>query len=294
MTTAINLSELAAPNVVEAHDYETILAHMLADLRARSPAYSATVESDPAYKILEVAAYREVLLRQRVNDAARSVMLAFARDADLEHLGALFNVGRRTIVEGDPDATPPISEQKEHDDTFRLRIPLSLEGLSTAGPVGAYQFHALSASGEVKDVNVQSPSPGRVLVTVLSHQEQGEASQALLNNVSAALNDDDVRPLTDWVEVQGAEIVEYSIDAKLTFFDGPDVNVVLAAARAAIARYVSLEHRLGRTITRSGLFAALHQPGVENVQLVSPTQDIVVARHQAAFCISVSVRPPDG
>ena len=50
-------------------------------------AFTALVESDPAWTILEVAAYRELLLRQRINDASRAVMLAFATGADLEHLG---------------------------------------------------------------------------------------------------------------------------------------------------------------------------------------------------------------
>ncbi|WP_217492137.1 hypothetical protein [Veronia pacifica] len=122
MTSAINLSKLTAPDVVESLDYETILGEMLADLRKRLPSFSSTVESDPAYKILEVAAYRELLLRQRVNEAARSVMLAFSSRGDLDQLAALFNVVRR---------------DGESDESLRMRLPLSLEGLSTAGPRGA-------------------------------------------------------------------------------------------------------------------------------------------------------------
>lgn len=63
--TAVDLSQLPAPSVVETLDFETILQAMLDDLLARDPDFSALVESDPAYKILEVAAYRELLLRQR-------------------------------------------------------------------------------------------------------------------------------------------------------------------------------------------------------------------------------------
>ena len=85
--TAIDLSNIPAPEVVETLDFSAILAAMVADLQARDPAFTALVESDPAWKILEVAAYRELLLRQRINDASRAVMLAFATGADLEHLG---------------------------------------------------------------------------------------------------------------------------------------------------------------------------------------------------------------
>ena len=73
--TAIDLSTLPAPHVVEPIDYQTILSAMIADLQARDPAFTALVESDPAWKIIEVCAYREMLLRQRVNDAARAVIL---------------------------------------------------------------------------------------------------------------------------------------------------------------------------------------------------------------------------
>ncbi|WP_434361060.1 baseplate J/gp47 family protein [Parasalinivibrio latis] len=294
MSSVINLAELPSPNVVEALDYESILGEMLADLKRRSPAFSATVESDPAYKILEVAAYREMLLRQRVNDAARSVMVAYARDKDLEHLGALFNVPRRIIQQGDSEASPPVPDINEDDETYRVRIPLSLEGLSTAGPVGAYQYHALSASGLVKDVDVQSPSPGEVLVTVLSQEGQGEASLALLDTVADALNDEDVRPLTDKITVQGADVVTYAVQASLTCFDGPDKNVVLQAAQQAVVKYIEREHRLGRTISRSGLFAALHQPGVENVQLTSPSVDLAIERHQAVFCNAINIEASNG
>lgn len=106
MTNTINLSLLPAPDVVQSLDYDTILSEMLADLRHRAPELTALVESDPAYKILQVAAYRELLLRQRVNDAGRSVMLAYAKGRDLDHLAALFGLQRQRIEEGDPHAIP--------------------------------------------------------------------------------------------------------------------------------------------------------------------------------------------
>src|SRR5690606_1403888 len=76
--STLDLSLLPAPDVVEALDFETIFAAMLADLQARDPTFDALVESDPAYKVLQVSSFRELLLRQRVNDAARERMLAFA------------------------------------------------------------------------------------------------------------------------------------------------------------------------------------------------------------------------
>ena len=285
--TAVDLSRLPAPDVVEDIDFESIFSGMMDDLRARDPDFDVMVESDPAYKILQVAAYREMLLRQRINEAAKGVMLAYAVDADLDQLGALFGVKRQVIDEGDPDAIPPVSKTYESNPEYRRRIQLSLEGFSTAGPEGAYVFHALSADGAVLDASATSPSPGDVVVTVMSRDGNGAASDSLVNKVDATLSAESVRPLTDNVVVQGASIVEYRIVATLFFYAGPDREVVMQAAEKAAANYIERQHRLGLDVTLSGVYAALHQTGVQRVELSEPASDIVVDRTQATYCTAV-------
>lgn len=287
--TAIDLSRLAPPDIVETISFEAVLAAMLADLQARAPEFTALVESDPAYKILEVAAYRETLIRQRVNEGARAVMLAYAGGADLENLAALFGVTRLVIDAGDAEAVPPVPPEYETDADLRRRVQLALEGFSTAGPRGSYIFHALSADADVLDANATSPSPGDVLVTVLSRTGNGAAGAGLIATVAAALNDDDVRPLTDNVIVASAEIVNYSISATLHFYDGPDRAVVLAAARAAVQAYAAAQQRIGRDVTLSGIYAALHQPGVQRVTLAAPTANITISSTQASWCTAIAV-----
>jgi phage-related baseplate assembly protein len=289
--TTVNLAQLPAPTLVEQIDYEAILAEMLDDLRARDPAFTAMVESDPAYKILEVAAYREVLLRQRVNDAARGVMLAFASGSDLDQIAGNYNVQRLVLNPGDPTAIPPVPPTLEGDEDFRARILLSLEGYTTAGSIGAYQFHALSADGDVKDVSVASPPivPGTVNVAILSRTANGTAPAPLVASVVAALNAETVRPLCDTVVVEAAQIINYSVQAQLTLYPGAGQEAVLAASIAATQAYAADMHRIGRDITRSGLFAALHQPGVQNVALISPAADIVNGWNQAPWCTGINV-----
>lgn len=287
--TAIDLSRVPAPQVVEPLDFETILSEMQADLAERLPDMNAFVESDPAIKLLEVAAYRELLLRQRINEAAQAVMLPYALGTDLENLGALFGVERLVINPGNPNAIPPVPAEYEKDPELRNRIQLSLEGLSTAGPEGAYIFHTLSASGEVLDASATSPTPGTVVVTVLSRTDAGVPSAALLATVNTAINDESVRPLTDYVLVNPAAIINYTIDAKLYFFAGPDREVVMANAQAAALAYTKAQHRLGRDVTLSGIYAALHQPGVQRVELQSPAESIVVSRQQASHCTAITL-----
>ncbi len=287
--TAIDLSRVPAPQVVESLGFEQILAEMLDDLLARHPEFTALLESDPAIKLLEVAAYRELLLRQRINEAAQAVMLPYAMGTDLDNLGALFGVERLVIDPGDATAIPPVAATNESDSDFRYRIQLSLEGLSTAGPEGAYIYHALSASGGVLDASAISPTPGQVLVTVLSRIGNGVASPELQATVYAAINAESVRPLTDYVQVQSATITQYAIKATLYFYAGPDREVVLANAQAAAEAYAQAQHRLGRDVTLSGIYAALHQPGVQRVELTSPAASIVVGRQGATYCTGITL-----
>ncbi len=287
--TVVDLSQLPAPTVVEQIDYETILAEMLADLVARMPEFTALVESDPAYKILEVAAFRETLIRQRTNEACKAVMLAYAAGSDLDQLGANFNVARLVVDPGDPDAIPPVPPTYESDAEFRARIPLSLESYTTAGSEGSYVFHGLSADGDVKDVSAVSPSPGQVTVYVLSRDGDGTASVDLIAAVDAALNAEKVRPITDQVTVQSASIVNYTIEAELVLYPGPDSAVVLEAAQDAAEAYANSVHRMGYDVALSGVYEALHRPGVQRVNLTQPTANITISDGQAAFCTGITL-----
>lgn len=271
--TAVDLSRLPPPDVVEALDFETIFAAAVTRMQAEMPDFEARV-SDPAIKQLLVLSHFVQLLRQRINDAARAVMPAYATGGDLDNLAAIFGVTRFT---------------GENDTDFRRRMVLAPEGYSVAGPEGAYIFHALTADPDVLDASATSPAPGEVLVSILSRTGGGTASPELLATVRARLNDRTIRPLTDALTVITATIVPYAIVAQLTLFTGPDGAVVLAAARARIDAYVADCHRLGRDVTRSGIFAALHVEGVQNVVLTSPAADLVMDRTQAPLCTAITL-----
>lgn len=289
--TPIDLSSLPAPTIVESLDYAAILQEMVDDLKARDVAFTAIVESDPAFKVLEVCAYREMLIRQRVNDAARGVMLAYATGNDLDQLGAIFGTTRKVLVPAAPTAIPPRLAVMETDTDFRYRVTLALEGLSTAGPEGSYLYHALKVAG-VKHATIVGPptvSPGNVLVTVLGLTGNGAPSATVLSNVTQALNAESVRPLTDAVTVQGATIQNYTITATIFTFPGPDSSVVMAEAQASAQEFATQNHKVGNDINLSAIFAALHVDGVQKVNLVSPAANIVCDHTQAPFCTAINL-----
>lgn len=292
----IDLSQLPAPDVVETLEYETLLAERKATLISLYPAdqqeavaRALTLESEPIVKLLQENAYREVILRQRINEAAEANMVAWANGADLDQLGANNGVVRLTLTAADDSAIPPVAAVMESDDDFRLRVASAFEGLSVAGPTGAYEFHAKSADGRVSDATAISPSPACVTVTVLSREGDGVAAADLLAVVDAALNDENVRPVADRLTVQSAAIVNYSVDAVLYIYPGPEAEPVRAAAEAKLQAFVSAQRRLGRDIRQSALYAALHVEGVQRVQLNEPAQDVVLDKTQAGYCTGYTI-----
>lgn len=273
-SSSVDLSRLDAPTIVEQLTFDQILADMIARVKLVLPAFDATVDSDPAVKVLQVAAYQVMLIRQSFNDAARQLMVAYATSKRLDHLAALFGVARL---------------DDENDDALRQRVVLAPEGFSVAGPELAYVKHAKDASGDVLDASAVSPAPGQVLVSVLSRLGDGAASPELIAAVAAIVTRNDIRPLGDQVTVASAQIVPVAIVAALTTFSGPDVAVVLSAARVALDAYLVDNRKLGRDINTAGIIAALKVAGVENVRLASPAADVVCSMKQAVHAARIEI-----
>ncbi|MGH7462214.1 MAG: baseplate assembly protein, partial [Longimicrobiales bacterium] len=175
------------------------------------------------------------------------------------------------------------------DTDLRMRIQLAPQGFSVAGPSGAYRSHALGADGRVLDALASSPVPCQVLVTILSREGNGQADQSLVDAVTAVLGSDDVRPLTDEVIVQSAQIVPYNVRATIYTLPGPDSSVVLSEAWARLGAYVAETHRIGREVTLSGLYASLHVDGAERVELLEPLANVQATKTQAPHCVNIEI-----
>lgn len=292
----VDLSQLPVPDVVEELGYETILAERIATLISLYPeeqqeamARTLALESEPIVKLLQENAYREMIWRQRVNESAQAVTLAYAAGNDLDVMAANNNTDRLIITPEDNSTIPPTLAVMESDGDLRLRAQQAFEGLSVAGPVGAYEYHGRSADGRVADVSVESPTPASVTISVLSREGDGTASAELLSIVEAALNAETVRPVGDRVIVQSAEVVPYQIDATIYVYPGPESEPIRQAAEQKLQNYISAQHRLGRDIRLSAIYAALHVEGVQRVELAAPQADIVLSKSQASNCIDYQI-----
>lgn len=261
----LDFSSIPDPTIIEELDYETILAAMIADLQARDPSYTEILESDPGVKILEVAAARELILRQRVNDALQATLLRYALSGDLDNLAAFYGVTRL---------------ENEGDEALRLRTIERIMGSSTAGGAAWYRYQALTASPLVKDAAVSSPNPGEVLVNILSTQGNGTPSSQLLSTVDNVLQSDSVRVITDVVTVAGATINTVPVTAQVYLY--PDTPIeVFNGLQASLTAAFAAASGLGWDVTRSWLIAQLHPVGVQRVVLTAPAADVVCGPSQA-------------
>lgn len=290
---SVDFSTLAKPDMIEVLNYETILESRKQALIARFYGQEQdnirailSRESEPLTKFVEENAYRELILRNRINTVARSCLLAYATGSDLDHIAANFNVIRLLISPATEDS-PAVYES---DEVFRSRVQRAFDRLSVAGPEAAYQYHALSADGRVADVAVTSPSPAVVNIAILqTDSETGEASDELVNIVANAVNAENVRPIADRVSVQSAQIHRYRIEAKLYIGKYPEATTVLATATAKTQAYTHAKNRIGRSVRLTAIHHCLHIDGVARIELIEPKADISINALQAAYCESINI-----
>lgn len=294
--STITLSQLPQPDVIELLDFETILAERKAYFVSlhpadQQPSVEATLalESEPITKLLQENAYRELILRSRINDAAVANMLAWAKGSDLDNLVANWNVQRLIIQPGDPTATPPVPTIMESDAALRERSLLAWDALSVAGPREAYRYHARTADGAVMDAEPTSPSPGVVDVYILAATGNGTPSAELLTKVATYLTDEDRVPLTDNVHVKAAQVLPYTLAIRLFIpAAGPSAATITAEAERRLLEVINPRRRIGVEVPRSLLDSALHVQGVTKVELVG-WEDITPAKHQAAWCSGYTI-----
>lgn len=297
---SVDFDLLPKPNFVDVIDFELILSERKEYLISlysvnEQPDIRKLLsrESEPVTKVLQENAYREMILRNQINDRALATQLAFAKKEDLDIWGANFDVERLVISEADNSVTPPAPAVYETDEDFRYRIQKKLDALSTAGPESAYEFHTLSADSRVADVKCSSPAPAHALLTILQRDSMNNASTEALNNIVLNyVSGEKKRPTGDRVQVQSAEIIDYSIEAILVTKNVPETDAVLLAAQDNINTYAKTPKRLGKGVYFSDLYSALKVSGVERVELLSPLAEIPINNFQAAFCteIKISVR----
>ena len=229
-------------------------------------------------KVIETMAYILTVYHQRVIDSVKNVLITYAEGDYLDHLGALLGEFR---------------EPEEIDERFKTRILTAFHKASSAGAAPAYEALAFEADSRVKGVKAYdlAAEAAKAYITILSNEtETGEASEELIQIVSDYLNHEDRKPLGAQVIVSGVEVLNYSIDAQISYREDADKVTVEENILAAVNKLIQSKHRIGAEIALSEVYASLNIEGVAVVtQLNQPTGNILTGKHQAPFCNSINI-----
>lgn len=289
LADSLDLSRLPDPSLISV-DYEVITRDRLAALKANYAArgidYDETgLELDSGVILEEVDAGREMLALEAINDAGRANMLAHSKGRDLENLGALFSITRQ-ITGYDETGQIPIYET---DARLRRRIQLAPEAFATAGSEGAYIFHALAADPNIADASCQNPERGEVVVTVMGDAADPTPTTAQVGAVRDRLFREDIKPITDILTVQAAQVIPVDIRANLVLYGGPDATTVSADARANLEAFLKLNKRLGRDLRLAAWVGRLFRDTVHSVVPIEPVADINATPSQVVWVRSITL-----
>ena len=165
------------------------------------------------------------------------------------------------------------AEQATDNEYYEL-MRAGLEAFSTAGPKGAYEYHAKAVSTSIADVCAINPIDKPGYVNIFAIMTNGEiADDGTKNAILEACNDDKVRPLTDVVEVLDPDIVEFDIN--LTYYidrsSQKSAAEIEAAIRSAVDEYADWQcKKIGRDINPSRLMWLLKDTGAKRIDIKSP------------------------
>ncbi|WP_282046304.1 baseplate J/gp47 family protein [Roseibium album] len=279
MTNLPDLSALPPPEVVEEISYEDILAELAVDIKARFAAAGIDwdvdqLETDAAVIVAQAAAYRETVLRSRINYVAQQGFLYFAESGNLEQLSAWLEVFR---MEG------------ESDDRLKERFRLATFGRSAGGPAERYLSVVVGADIDVRDVAIwREGRDPTVNVAVLSQSGNGEPTQALLDVVETALTQPDIQVVSDTFNVVSA--IRKTVDVTLSVrLDPTAADSVADQVATTVQSEWQKQDLLGLDLTRAFLIQAAGIAGVTNVEVTAPAVDTVALENEAIAINSVTV-----
>ncbi len=280
---------VTAPSLLDVPDFETILTRRKNAFVELFPTAeqdnwrnTLALESSPVTKLLEEAAYTELLLRGHINVIAQSNLIQFAKGEALDHAAAWYQVTRLT---------------GESDERFRARLFYHIRALAGNGTHESYIAKALATHVRVKDVAAYRLAPGIVNVAIwiddsitdesIKEKDIPAAKQTIRDTVLAAVQAQfsaEKTMLGIDVNVYEAKFHDVAVHAKVVVSNNAPADAQTKIAEALRASSAS-EAEFGKPLAASQIVAWLHLPVagadfVEKVQLHSPNTDLIPAQDE--------------
>jgi phage-related baseplate assembly protein len=299
---SIELDQLPEMKVLEDLDSEVLIQTRLQKFVEVWKSYDppagadydvANLEFDPMVILQEANAYFELLLRDRVNQAAKAVTLAFASGSDLDAIASRY-----------PGGVP--RQTNETDASYRTRIWLSPNTLSPHGIYESYVFWALTAEPTLRDATATAVKRGTpdVQITIMAEGTpvalgsdnksittfpDPTPTTAAINIVRDYVLQDGRRALTDVVYVRAPKIVYIDYVIKYWLFPSWNQASMDKQLWTALAALIEKQRWLGYSHTHAAVEAALMRSGVYNVVVESPAADTVIDKHEIVFVRSAKL-----
>lgn len=169
-----------------------------------------------------------------------------------------------TVSEGGADL--------ESDENLAERIFLAPASWSTAGPDDAYRYWVRTFNPAITDVMVDSEIPGEVDIYFIL-QEGQPPEETMIAELDAFLKNEELRPLTDKVNVRAPEVQEYEID--FTYYinksDRPRASMINDQVQEAVQKYIIWQReRIGRDINPDQLRKLILLAGAKRLDIREP------------------------
>lgn len=302
---SLELDQLPSMQVLETLNSELIIEERMKQFvelwRKNDPPAGAqydvdNLEFDPIKINQEANAFFELLLRDRVNQAAKGVTLAYAAGSDLDAIASRY-----------PGGMPRITN--ESDDNYRMRIWLSPNTLSPHGTYEAYVFWALTGarmSGlPLRDATaVAKRGTANIIITIMADgtpvtantEKDGVTAPpsptpttVQIDAVRTYVGSSSRKGLTDVISVRSPKIVNTQYRINYWLFPGWDRDLIEPALYDAIAKLIEKQRWLGYSHTIDSIDAALKTSGVYKIHVVEPVVDVEIDQHEVITVDSVSI-----
>lgn len=160
----------------------------------------------------------------------------------------------------------------ESDENLAERIYLAPSSWSTAGPDDAYRYWVRTFDPAVEDVRIGSAIPGKVDICFTLQGGQ-LPDDTMIAELERYLQNEEIRPLTDHVNVHAPQVVKYDIEIVyyINKSDRTKASLISERVQAAVQEYsVWQKARIGRDINPDQLRKLVISAGAKRLEIRSP------------------------
>lgn len=212
--------------------------------------------ANPEGRIYRGWALREQFRRKQEDSNVKGLLLAFATGDTLDFIGETYY--------RNSDGTQITRKTGESDDDYRIALQESPEGLTSAGTLASYDFHASRAHDLIDRYKVKSysPEPMEMITYFISDDEnETEIKTAIESYLKTFV------PGGDLYSAVRATEKSRSINGVVRCSDGVGLELVESQGLAALTTYISDSKRINGIISNSGIKDALTVEGVKQILL---------------------------